>query len=786
MLFHMIKSSLIRIFPYSIIGLLALWTSFVAMSQESHPQQGRFIPPIKSLISQQEFQRYIAAAERLGGTAGSYGEDASESHSSEQYLNSLILSDSPYLIKHASNPINWRSWSSEVLQQAKNDNKLMFLSIGFLTCYWCQMMEKESFVDTGVAKILNEHFVSVKVDRESNPELDQYMINALQQAKGTAGWPVTAILTSDAKIVFIDSYLDKQKLVSVLSNMAQVWRDKPQRLISQSKLFTRLIKKERFSLQSKPAIEPLNSMKLLASSKQHLDMENGGLSGSPKFPEASLLYWLLDQLQREPDEELAEFVNTQLYNMASKGMYDAIHGGFHRYVADAQWHIPHYEKMLYTQALMMQIYSRAYAQFPEPLYKQVVEETLAFLHQFLRAGNNTFFSGLDAVYQGQEGRYYLYQAAEIDSLKSTSESLGGLTFYQKGKLFGIHANDTSRQVLKSVRQWAITKRDKAKLQRDNKVITSWNGLLLSGLQSAWLAFGDEVYRATALKLAESLYSTQIQENVLYRVSYKEKPGQEATLEDYAFFIRGLLDLYDISKEYQWLDNAASLMNMAVQNLTTPVNGFRFSNSKTFSISTMSLQDGELLNPLAVMLENINRLNARMEKQAWQDLREMVAQQLSLQIDKALLGQFYGAKVISDMQTQSIASIGYFANGHGRIRLASQADGSYLFKVTMDKHWHVNSHRPFSEELIPTRINFPNLTDYLVHYPETTTLQFGSSKTPLSVFQQAFSIVVEPNLSKTAESGIEAAEVVLQACNDEKSLCLAPETIRLFSGIGINR
>lgn len=773
----------------SSVGLFLLWVSLAVVCQESHPQKIQFFPPLNSNISAQEFQRYVAAAERLGDMIhpiGSESRDISKSHSNKQFLNSLILSNSPYLIKHATNPINWQSWSSKTLQRAKNDRKLMFLSIGFLTCYWCQMMEKESFVDTDIAEILNEHFVAVKVDRESDPELDQYMINALQQTKGTAGWPVTAILTSDAKIVFIDSYLDSKTLATVLSNMAQVWRDKPNRLISQSKLFSRLLKKEQFSSENKTNINEINLRQLLVNLQQHMDWKNGGLTGAPKFPQASLLYWLLDELRREPDAKLAEFVKTQLNNMASKGMYDAIHGGFHRYVADAQWHIPHYEKMLYTQALMIQIYSRAYGLFPEPLYEQVVQETLLFLNRFLMANNQTFYSGLDAVYQGVEGGYYLYQAAEIDSLKGMVELPNEIGFYQKGELFGIHVNGANHPDFSQVKQWARPLRDKNLLQRDNKVITAWNSLLISGLHSAWLAFGDEVYRTTALKLAASLYSAHVHENMLYRVSYDEDRGQAATLEDYAFFVRGLLDLYDISQHQPWLDKAVRIMDMATQRLANSKNGFRFSNSETFTVDTMSLQDGELLNPQAVMLENINRLNARTDKHKWQALRGILAQQLSLQIKKTLLGQFYGAKAISDMQTSSelqtklISSIGYFANGHGRVQLTSQPDGSYLLKVDMDKHWHVNSHQPFTEELVATRISFPALDGYQIYYPEATTLKFGPAKTPLSVFQQVFSIVVEPNQSRSNEISGASAEVVLQACNDKKSLCLAPETLRLFS------
>lgn len=685
------------------------------------------------------------------------------------YLNSLIFSDSLYLLKHATNPIGWQQWSVNALEQAKSNNKLIFISVGFMACYWCQEMERFSFRDENVAKILNENYVAIKIDREVLPAIDAFLTRALTQLKGTSGWPINAVLTPDADLIFIDSYLEREDLLNVILGMANEWKNSPQNLIRKGKLFNSILtvvpESNTTAELGSQDYDFLNSQLLM-----QLDYKYGGLKGSPKFPEPAMLMFLVKSLLTKNEAKLMEVLIKQLDNMSSRGLYDPIYGGFHRYVSDESWSIPHYEKMLYTQALLLEVYSLAYRLKPDPVYKNVVQGIVNFLMTFLQNEEGSYFGSLDAVYDSIEGGFYLYSERELSKLTSLPINASFLKLYQKDNFFGFHVIQPFPESFDLLRKELSTLRVKEDLTVDKKIITSWNALLISGFASAYLSFGDEVYKTLALETAQALEKQLLSGRQLYRVNYRGNLSTEATLEDYAYLIRAYLDIYDIYNDDHWLKLSEKLINESVHQLYKPDLGFTFSGNQQLISMTEKLQDGELLNPWAVMLENLKRFKLRRKNDKYIEIRSHLEEILRAGLRRGVMGQFYNALTLSK-KLSLLSPVQFFANGNGRVQLKSQVDGSYLLIFNMKYGWHINSNVPLTKELIPTSVTAPELPGIHVYYPDAAITVFGESNKEISVFEDTFTLILK---SASGQVSLE-----LQACSTTENVCLLPETIDFY-------
>lgn len=683
------------------------------------------------------------------------------------YLNALVSEASPYLLQHASEPVSWRSWSQDSLGAAENESKLIFLSIGFSTCYWCQVMKKESFNDQEIAAVLNADFISIKVDRELSPNVDAFYIRALQQVKGTAGWPVTAILTPDARLLHIDSYVEKAKLQSILSKYANIQDRNPGWLLNQANMLSKIVETNSLSKDRQNIPMPdwlwLNETVLAA-----LDVDHGGFLEAPKFPEASLLLYLLDELQRQHTPHLSDFVRTQLNNMASRGLYDHVHGGFHRYVSDAQWTVPHYEKMLYTQALMIMVYSKAWQIFSDEVYRDVVRETLVFLMNFMKNDSGGFASALDAVYKGQEGGYYLYSKQKIMNLGKSIAPESGVSLYEKGGLYGLHVSRPYQKAFERTQLSLKETYNRSALMIDRKVITSWNALLIWAISDAHMAFGDAIFKSTAVALAEQLLDLNTKEGVLHRSSFNQILAGEAVLEDHAVLTRALISLYDITGDTQWLDGALMHFDKALQlSRIKKENGEEMVSFELRSLLA-NLTDGELLNPVAILFESGLLLAKRGGRFEQRDKAKFLEKKLILQVEEQPLQQLYASVVLKASKKGSYTAIQYFADGNGKVISSPQKNGTNAFKILMNPHWHVNSNKPFTSNLIATSIQADTEGFDGVHYPTSKVIKFGEDQQSISVFENQMTILTE--------GGKGSANLTVQACSTRDNVCLLPETM----------
>lgn len=498
--------------------------------------------------------------------------------------NRLIHETSPYLQQHAHNPVEWYPWGEEALSKARAENKPIIVSIGYSACHWCHVMERESFEKEQVAQVMNTGFVCIKVDREERPDVDSIYMDALHAMGGRGGWPLNVFLMPDAKPFYGVTYLPPQNWVQLLQSVQNAFVNHHDELVKSAEGFANnmLIKEsERYNLEGATTdfkVDDLHEM--FETMKQHFDTEKGGMERAPKFPMPSIYKFLLRYYALTQNPEALRQVELSLNRIALGGIYDHVGGGWTRYSVDDEWFIPHFEKMLYDNGQLLSIYSEAYTLTKSELYKSRVYETVAWLEREMTSVENGFYSALDADSEGIEGKFYIWTQAELQQIL-------GDDFVWFSKLYNIraagnwehgynhlHLTHLSKGEVgldSDVYQNALQKLFKARESRvrpglDDKILASWNGLILKGLTDAYRAFGEEKFKELALKNAHFLKEKMTASNHQLWHSYKNgKATIVAFLEDYAAVIDGYIGLYQATFEEDWLDEALKLTAYVIEN-----------------------------------------------------------------------------------------------------------------------------------------------------------------------------------------------------------------------------
>jgi hypothetical protein len=496
---------------------------------------------------------------------------------------------SPYLLEHAFNPVGWYSWGNEALARAKNDNKPIFLSIGYSTCHWCHRMCKESFEDERTAAFINKNFIPIKVDREERPEIDAYYMGAIQAMTGGGGWPLSVFLTPDLKPFYGGTYFPPEptngmpSFMQVLEFVSNLWKEKRDEVITNSQQVVRAI--------APPTVNPrldLDSSYLnegYTALISAFDTEHGGFGGAPKFPIPGTLMFLLRYYYRSGKELALKSVLKTLDEMMAGGIRDHVGGGFHRYSTDRVWLVPHFEKMLYDNALLAKVYSEAFLISRKDEYAEVVRETLAWLSREMKDGGGGFYSAQDADTAEGEGIYYTWTPEEIEEVVGKSRGgtfvrLYGVT--KTGNFDGrsILHRETGRSFTREEREAVLRSKEalyEARLGRprpatDTKVLTSWNGLAISAFAFSSLALGDDSLSKEAAAAARFILDKNRSEGRLLRRYAGGEAALDGTLEDYAFLVQGLLDLFEATSEPTWLREAIDLTNRMLIDYEDKDNG----------------------------------------------------------------------------------------------------------------------------------------------------------------------------------------------------------------------
>lgn len=496
--------------------------------------------------------------------------------------NALAGETSPYLLQHQYNPVDWQPWGEEAFAKAKAENKLVLISIGYSACHWCHVMEHESFEDSTVAKVMNDNFVSIKVDREERPDVDQVYMNAVQLMTGKGGWPLNCFALPDGRPVFGGTYFENEQWLELLDQLHTTWSTNPEEVITYAERLTEGVKQSDL-VQLEPS-ETDFSQELLEETveawKPRLDYTEGGPNRSPKFPIPNNYLFLHRYGHLAGDQQILDQVYLTLDKMAYGGIYDQIRGGFARYSTDALWKAPHFEKMLYDNGQLLSLYSEGYQATQKQLYKDIVYQTYDWIIEEMMSDEGALYSALDADSEGEEGLFYVWTEEELKSVL-------GADFDFAQKLYNVNSKgrwEHGRYILlrDMSEEEFITKqglgRDefietKARVDAallkvregrerpglDDKTLTSWNALTISGLVDASLTFDEEKFLETAIKNAEFLWKQQHREDGGLYHSYKEgRATINGYLEDYSFLAQAFISLYQATFDEVWLERALEL------------------------------------------------------------------------------------------------------------------------------------------------------------------------------------------------------------------------------------
>ncbi|HXB39450.1 MAG TPA: thioredoxin domain-containing protein [Bacteroidia bacterium] len=580
-----------------------------------------------------------------------------------KHTNSLINARSPYLLQHAHNPVNWQVWSEEVFSQAKKENKLVLVSIGYSACHWCHVMEHECFEDEETAALMNKYFINIKVDREERPDVDHIYMTAVQLMSGHGGWPLNCFVLPDGRPVYGGTYFPKQRWVELLKNLATMYSQNKSKVEEYAQELTRGIKQvNEFSHLSAREISVITIQELqeaVSKWQKHFDKTEGGNLSAPKFPMPNNYLFLLRFAHLKKDEELLQQVHLTLEKMAYGGIYDHLGGGFARYSTDTFWKVPHFEKMLYDNAQLISLYCEGYRQTKNPLYKQVVYETIEFIEREMTSPEGGFYSALDADSEGKEGLFYIWTKEELkDILKKDFDLFADYYSvneigYWEDEFYILLRNTPEKEILtkhsisekdlqekiSACKKMLMEQRGKrVRPGLDDKMIASWNGLMCKAFGEAFLTFNEQKFLSLALKNAEFMKEYFIcADNSLYRCTKGKEAYGAAFLDDYAFMIDALIGLFNISGENKFLERAMQLTDYCFTHFYNEEKGlFYFSaqNGEALIAKNFEINDNVIPASNSQMAINLQSLYALTGTSCYEETAAKMLQQMQSEIKSA--------------------------------------------------------------------------------------------------------------------------------------------------------
>jgi len=567
-----------------------------------------------------------------------------------KYTNRLIDETSPYLLQHAHNPVDWYPWGEEALKRAKAEDKPILLSIGYSACHWCHVMEHESFENEEIAEIMNEHFISIKVDREERPDLDDIYMNAVQMMTGSGGWPLTVFLTPDLKPFYGGTYFPpddrygRPGFKRVLLSVSQYYKTQRNQAESVASQITSNLQQLSVTQPSQGQLNLDLIKKAVVSLQARFDHKYGGLFGgltpehrAPKFPNSMMLSLLLRHWKHPNSREFGyennalSMAELTLQKMATGGMYDQLGGGFHRYSTDERWLVPHFEKMLYDNALLSKVYLEAYQITHNDFYQRIAKETLDYVLREMYQPQGGFYSTQDADTEGEEGKFFAWTKGEVTEILGETDGKIICTFYDIteggnfegknvlnipnppeaiAKMLAIDIDEFESLVQKSREKLFLARQKRIHPGLDDKLITSWNGLMISSFSLGYNITNDKRYREAAEKSARFILSNLRTDGLLKRTYRNGESKINAYLEDHAFLIAALIDLYEATFDIHWLAEAVSLNDSMIDRFWDEENGGCFNtDDEDASLITRvkNAYDGAIPSGTSVACMNLLRL-----------------------------------------------------------------------------------------------------------------------------------------------------------------------------------
>lgn len=751
-----------------------------------------------------------------------------------KWTNRLIEETSPYLLLHAHNPVEWYPWGDEALERAKKEHKLIFLSVGYSTCYWCHVMEREVFSNPDIAKQMNKDFINIKIDREERPDLDAIYMTATQILMQRGGWPNSVFLTPDLEPFFAGTYFpptdmpNRPGFPTILEAVQDAWVTREDEVIDTANEITRIIE----AVTSK-AFTALNTSELkrtaITTAVEHLkktyDHVNGGFDAAPKFPSPANLEFLMREYERQlgletpptDNELLLKMLTHTLDKMAYGGMYDQIGGGFHRYSVDEEWLVPHFEKMLYDNAQLAKIYLQAYQFTKKMQYRRVAEEIFSFVAREMTSPEGGFYAALDAETDAEEGKYYVWTADEIKNilpkkdLRKFTSVYGvdeGPNFEGKNVLYVSNGekSEGALQSQKSAREMLLAARSEREYPLlDTKVIVSWNGLMIDALAYGYEVLGDEKYLTAATKATLFILDNMTKPNgELWHTYTADVASYDAYLDDYAFLARGLIGLADATGEDRWLQNAKTLTDKMIELFWDDNNGGFFytkEDAKQLIVRTKKPHDSAIPSGNAVAVTNLLLLDESYRNYVEKTLRSFARSMEEspssfMHMLYALNGYFNlddaspqekPSTEVSILPQEPLGELGLGDSTQSLVtataKIKTPVKGKQIdveVHVKIAKGWHINANPAGQDNLIPTTITVNKDAPIVIsqaQYPKGKSVVFEFSPEAVNVYEGTFMIPLKiqqkPNTVIEKDIPI-ILKLDYQPCNETE--CSFPQTL----------
>lgn len=740
------------------------------------------------------------------------------------FINRLILEDSPYLLQHAHNPVNWYPWGEQAFATAARENKPVFLSIGYSTCHWCHVMEVESFDNIEVAKVLNEHFISIKLDREQYPDIDEVYMTGVQIMSGHGGWPMSNFLMSDGKPFFGGTYFPAASFIQLLEQIVAAWRGKFDELRASAEQLGAAIDRYLSSRQNTMELDPDLAETMLKALLQREDRSFGGLGGAPKFPQEPLLLSLLDRVRRNRELESLAFVDRALNGMASGGIYDQVAGGFHRYSVDAQWLVPHFEKMLYNQSQLGLAYLQAWELTKNPFFRRVCEQTLNYVVRDMQLPEGGFYSATDADSEDEEGTFFVWQLTELEDVLEKSE----LAFLQEVFDISADGNFESANIL-SLRRglWELARKENEteffkrldallrKLYdireqrihplRDDKLIVAWASAMITTLARASYAMSNTQWLEAAERAAQLIWAQNVNVDVsplsisrIYLNGATSIPGQ---LEDYANLAEAMLVLFDITANKSYLEKADKIVESLIAHFYDADSGSLYlSPSRRIGpqlTRSRSAADGATLSPVSTALQCLVALQQRSalltadtKAEKWTACLAATCNGLNSALNDNPMSHPGLLRVLANQQRGSIESIQYAGDGLAQCRVVCRrVDATQielLVSVRLQDGWHLTAPQDREEaklahvEPMAIMVNEDDRHWQLqfCELPSPSASIVDPSGEAVPVYSGQFEFRVGFEKTDTASDALSPSvgfQVKMQLCDDRR--CLLPQYLQ---------
>lgn len=548
-----------------------------------------------------------------------------------KHTNDLIDASSPYLRQHAHNPVDWHAWEDALLKRARDENKILLISIGYSACHWCHVMEHESFSDEEVADFMNEHFIAIKVDREERPDIDQIYMNASLLLNGSGGWPLNAFALPDGRPFYVMTYLPRKQWLLLLRQLVGLYKNEKEKIEEQADALTDGVRRK--PLLEKPADSTRAAMRerysgLWENIRNAVDLQRGGLGKAPKFPMPAIWDFLLQHAFLTGNKAPLKASTATLDHMAKGGIFDQLGGGFARYSVDVNWHVPHFEKMLYDNAQLVSLYAHAFQYTRQPLYEKVIRATLDFIRREMTGPGGGFFSALNADSEGEEGKFYIWRTVEVRSVLKQKEADLFLAYYQMTEMGNweegkniLHAVPSDAEFaasrgigveglqarLKQAEKILLTIRDRRpRPSTDDKMLTSWNALMIKAYVDAYRALGEKTWMKEAVRQADFLLQNMMAtDHKLYRCYKNGKVTIEGMLDDYACLAEALIHLYQVTFDTRWLQKArgiADYVNLHFRDETSGMFFYTSDLSDELIARNVEVEDNVIPSSNAVMAQ----------------------------------------------------------------------------------------------------------------------------------------------------------------------------------------